>query len=55
MIGSEVNAVQHFSKDSLFGFGFGDFGIKENCDQHENNWSNFGVTKFTKYSYTLPL
>ena len=55
LIGSEVNAVQHFSKDSLFAFGFGDFGIKENCDTHENNWSNYGVTKFTKYSYTRPL
>jgi TLD len=55
VLGGDVNAVQHFSKDSLFAFGWGDFGVKENCDQHYENWSNYGVTKFTKHSFTLPL
>ena len=54
-MGGDVNAVQHFSKESLFAFGWGDFGVKENCDQHYENWSNYGVTKFTKHSFALPL
>lgn len=51
---NQHNAVQHFSTDSLFAFGWGDFGIKENCDQRDDNYSNFGVTKWTKYTYALP-
>ena len=50
----EFNAVQHFSKDNLFAFGFGDFGIRENCDQRDDNWSNFGCTKWTKHSFQIP-
>ena len=52
----EFNAVQHFSSkgDNLFAFGFGDFGIRENCHTRDDNWSNFGCTKWTKHSYQIP-
>lgn len=51
---NECNALQHFKSGCLFAFGWGDFGIKEHCDEREDNWSNFGCTKWTKYTYTLP-
>ena len=51
---NEHNAVQHFKKDGLFAFGWGDFGILENCDKRDDNYSNFGVTKWTRYTYRLP-
>jgi len=51
---NDYNAVQHYRTGCLLAFGWGDFGIQEHCDQREDNWSNFGCTKWTKYTYTLP-
>ncbi|TNV81686.1 hypothetical protein FGO68_gene17685 [Halteria grandinella] len=51
---NEYNAVQHFNKNALFAFGWGDFGVQENCDVREDSWSNYGCTKWTKYTYKLP-
>jgi hypothetical protein len=51
---NEHNAVEHYREGALFAFGWGDFGIRDNCDQREDSWSNFGCTKWTKHTYTLP-
>jgi hypothetical protein len=51
---NEYNAVQHFKVGALFAFGWGDFGILENCDERDDNYSNYGCTKWTKYTYSLP-
>jgi hypothetical protein len=38
----------------LFAFGFGDLGVRENGDARDDNWSNFGCTRWTQHTYQIP-